>query len=149
MIYKIKPSSLSILKNSGHQHSASTTFAFHRISGEYLMRQKMELPTTIIVAVLAIGRSAYAVGLSGADTAIYNYLWYIANFAAGVTAVVLLAKMFIALGNTEDKGQIFKQAVVNLMILGVVWGLGSAILSYADQSGTSMNGVSQALSFKH
>jgi hypothetical protein len=102
-----------------------------------------------IIGTVAASSEAHAVGLSSADTAIYNYLWYIANFAAGVTAVVLLTKMFMALGNTEDKGQIFKQAVVNLVILGVVWGVGSAILSYADQSGTSMSGVSQALSFKH
>jgi hypothetical protein len=113
------------------------------------MRKRANVAPILLSSILISARQAQAVGLSGADTAIYNYLWYIANFAAGVTAVVLLTKMFVALGNTEDKGQIFKQAVINLVILGVVWGIGSAILSYADQSGTSMSGVSQALSFKH
>jgi hypothetical protein len=100
------------------------------------------------VLFFALPAVSQATGLANADTAVYNYLWLIVNFTAGATAIILFIKIIWALQNTEDRGATLKASVVNLVVLALVWGVGSAILNYADQTGTSLSGVSTAIQLK-
>ena len=83
--------------------------------------------------------------LGGADTAIYNILWKVVNLLSGIVGITLTARIVWALQNTEDRGAQLKTALWNMVILGLVWGLGSWWLTTVSQSGTSMQGVDQAM----
>jgi hypothetical protein len=96
----------------------------------------------LLVLVQAFPFVLHATGyLGNADTAIYNLLWKVVNFVAGITGIMLLVRILWALQNTEDRGAQLKTACWNMLVLGCVWALGSWWLGNASSAGTSLTGV--------
>ena len=100
---------------------------------------------SVFFLVCSLAAQAQASYLGSADTAIYNVLWKVVNFISGIVGILLMVRIVWALQNTEDRGAQLKQAAWNLGILGIVWALGSWWLSTVSQSGTSLQGVDQAM----
>jgi hypothetical protein len=110
------------------------------------MKQNLTFRWAFLFMALVMAANLQATGyLGSADTAIYNILWKVVNFISGIVGIMLMFRIIWALQNTEDRGAQLKTAAWNLVILGLVWGLGSWWLSTVSQSGTSMQGVDQAM----
>ena len=112
------------------------------MKGNTLMRRS----TLLHFALLTLPAAAKAAGLANADTAVFSFAWKVVNFLAGLSALVLLGKFYIATQNTEDRGMAWQQTLKNLGLVTLGWAIFSLVLAWASQGGTSLKGIDTAVS---
>lgn len=108
------------------------------------MKKKLLLLLLLSLVFTGLARAAG----EDAGGAVQGYAWRIVNFVIGVSAIVIAGNLAWCMTDMEMHGKRAKGLLLGLIGLGCIWGLVRFVAGTAEDSGTSVKGLSTAADMK-